>query len=215
VTTATILPGRGDAKRGPAPGETLASCKAAGCTHREHAAAARAHRRTTPPVPAVGTTRRLRALVYNGFSVADLAARAGLPAGTVRWLVAAGPDAVPASMAAKVADLYDALWSLDGACARAARDARLRGFVPPLAWDDDEPGDPWYTGHGIDDPEAVPAPDWRRSEDARAAGLTDAERVAELAEAVGMGLTLNQAARRLGVSGGVLSRIRGLVAVVA
>lgn len=211
--TTTILPGRCDRERGPAPGHTLASCAAAGCAHRECRRAARAHRRLTPPVPPAGTTRRLRALAYNGFSVPDLAGRLGLPAGSVRWLVTGSPSAVPAAVAAKVAALYDALWDLDGGCADTARAARAHGWCPPLGWDDDEPGDPWYSGHGIDDPDAAPAPGWRRNDER--ARLTDAERAAELAEAVRMGLSLNQAARRLGVSGGVLTRIRGLVAVVA
>jgi hypothetical protein len=201
--------------RGPATGLTLAACHAAGCAHRECAAAARAHRRTTPPVPAAGTTRRLRALAYNGFSVPDLAGRlgTGVTAGALRWIMTGRPSGVPSALAASVSALYDAVWHLWGGCTNAADAAAAAGWAPPMAWDDDMPGDPWYTGYGIDDPDAVPAPGWQRRPVRNR--LSDADKAAELAELVRHGMTLNRAAIRLGLSGDALTRVRGLVAVAS
>jgi hypothetical protein len=185
--TETILAGRPD--RGPAPHFSLTACRASGCDHLECRRAERAHERLSPPVPAAGTVRRLRALTWNGFSCPDLAARLGVPRRVVRRLLtgrAAIAGQVPADLAAAVSGLYDAVWALYGGCARAAEAARRRCWWPPLAWDDDRPGDPWYSGHGIDDPAAVPAPRWQRQ--LERARLTDGERVAELAELAAMGL---------------------------
>lgn len=197
---------------GPAPGLSLAQCFEAGCDHLDCHRAARAHERLSPPVPAAGTVRRLRALAWNGFSCPDLAARLDVEERAVRRLLT-GPGAsrgdVPAALAAAAAGLYDVLWDLYGGCPQAAEAARRRHWAPALAWDDDEPGGPWDDGHCIDDPAAIPAAGWQRRQE-RGWGA-DAERVAELADLTGMGLSLNQAAKRLRMSGAALTRVRGLV----
>ena len=185
---------------GPAPGLSLAECRAAGCGHLACHRAARAHERLTPPVPGAGTSRRLQALAYNGFSPADLAGRLGVPVrGVLRLQVGRNRD-VPAGLAAAVSALYDALWHLTGASPQTAAAARRRNWCPPLGWDDDSPGDDGYTGHGIDDPDAVPALGWQR----QLRRLSQDEQAAELVELVTFGLSVNQAAMRLGMSGNAL-----------
>jgi len=209
----TTRPGR---DRGPAEHLSLADCRASGCDHLECRRAERAHGRLTPPVPAAGTVRRLRALAWNGFSCPDLGGRLGVPPRVVRRLQV-GPHGasgqVSAELAAATSRLYDTLWALHGGCSRAADAARRHNWAPALAWDDDLPGDPWYSGHGIDDPAAVPAPGWQRH---RTRGcLTADEQAVELADLVRFGLSVNQAAIRLGISGDALTRVRDRLAVAS
>ena len=118
----------------------------------------RAHRL----VRAEGTSRRLQALAVLGWSRAEIAKRTGLDQHEV-----IGPNMrgdlryVRVSTARRVAVLFDEL-SLSGVrdqssgdfCGKTARDAIIRGWLPPLAWDEDAVG-----GVGcIDDPspEAIP-----------------------------------------------------------
>jgi hypothetical protein len=142
--------------------------------------------------------------MFNGFSPADLARRLDVPPRAVRRAMFQHPAEVTAALAAAVSGLYDRIWHLAGDSPRSAAAARRHGFVPPLAWDD------WPDDlHFIDDPAAFPAPGWRRRR------LTRDELAAELAELVGLGLSLNRAALRLGVSGAALQRIREQVSAVA
>lgn len=203
-------PGR---DRGPAEDLSLADCRASGCDHLECRRAERAHSRLTPPVPAAGSRRRLRALAWNGWSPAELARRLGEPARVVRRLQSGSPCDVPADVAARISWLYDLLWDVTGNSPRTAAAARRHSFAPALAWDDDQPGSEWDTGHCIDDPDAAPAPGWYRHP-VRSA-LDDAARAAELADLVRQGMTLNRAALRLGISGAALRRLRDLVAVAS
>lgn len=102
---------------------------------------------------ATGSHRRLQALVAIGWSKARIAAKLGiLPANFNTFMVA---DKCTAKRAVQVKELYDRLWNqpqtgTDGysraSSARARNYAAARGWVPPLAWDDD----------CIDDPTAVP-----------------------------------------------------------
>jgi hypothetical protein len=172
------------------PGPHLAGCPGSECA----------------PVPARGTARRLRALAYNGFSTADLAARLGVPYQVVRRLQYGQPPEVLAGRAASVSALSDAVWHLKGGSPGTAEDARRRGWCPPLAWDD-SPGDPYF----IDDPAASPAPDWQPNMQRRR--LTLDEQATEVSELVRWGLSFNQAALRLGISGAALTRVRDHMAV--
>lgn len=106
-------------------------------------------------VDASGTRRRIQALVALGWPQNELARRLSVHC---QWLSAA---LLQTRVAAKSADavraLYDQLWDavpeLDGIpafhAARARETAAQRGWVSPLAWDDDT----------IDDPTAVPVTD--------------------------------------------------------
>jgi transcriptional regulator with XRE-family HTH domain len=101
-------------------------------------------------VAAVGSRRRLRALVAIGWTQSALAERLGLTPANFGPLVHEQPNVTVARRRA-VRALYDELWSTppaDTAAARRARNlAQRHGWVPPMAWDDDT----------IDDPDAVPS----------------------------------------------------------
>ena len=105
-------------------------------------------------VDGTGTRRRMQALVALGWPVSELATRMERAKPNVTAIVNdAGP--VTASTARAVAALYDELWATtppqetpqERGAARKARDrAGRNGWVPPMAWSDDE----------IDDPNATP-----------------------------------------------------------
>jgi hypothetical protein len=184
---------------GPAPGLTLAQCRAAGCRHIECQRPPAAHERLGPSVPpAAGTARRLQALAFLGHSTPALAGRLAVAERVIRRIQRGKPAQVPADLAAAVSALYDALWDVRGGSHAAARMAARRGWCPPLAWDDDD-----EDGHGIDDPAAVPA-DWKPRR--RTSSL--AARVEDLAEVMADGYTLQQAAWRLGVPRGTVDTLR-------
>ena len=139
---------------------------------------------------AAGTRRRLQALVAIGWTRAQLARRLGLtPPRLGRLLHHDG--LVEAATAAAALALYDELWNHWPAGAAADRSrgyARARDWAVPMAWDDDQ----------IDDPDAGPAPGWRRSDRTtrRAADLA-----ADAAELITrQGYTRANAAARLGVT---------------
>ncbi|HMM96542.1 hypothetical protein [Phycicoccus sp.] len=95
-------------------------------------------------VPSIGTIRRIQALMAIGWRKSDLEA-AGVPASNLitrpdrEWVAATGWR--------RTRDVYDRL-SMTPGPSQVCRDrARARGYLPPLAWDDDT----------IDDPRAVPA----------------------------------------------------------
>lgn len=101
-------------------------------------------------VDATGTRRRLRALVAIGWTQTQLAERLGLTPNNF-WPLVHVQSNVTAARRRAVAELYDELWNklpADDALARKSRRyAQQHGWVPPLAWDDDQ----------IDDPAAEPA----------------------------------------------------------
>jgi len=106
-------------------------------------------------VPATGSRRRLQALTATGWTLPQLGDRlARTPSNLRRTMTASRVTAVTAT---EVARLYERLWNTppphasdaDRIAAQACRDdARRRGWLPPLAWDDidtdAEPGD-WST----------------------------------------------------------------------
>ncbi|QJW38673.1 hypothetical protein [Cellulosimicrobium protaetiae] len=107
---------------------------------------------------ATGTTRRVRALVAHGWSIAALADRTGIDRQVLDAAVNAIRPSVAVSTARAVRGAYDELWVApvpeSPGKTRALNRARSEGWPPPLAWDDDE----------IDDPAALPAPGWREDE---------------------------------------------------
>ena len=105
-------------------------------------------------VDGTGTHRRLQALVALGYSLAYLGRELETNNGNMLTLLERGQ--VTAQTARKVHALYNRLWSHPntatnwqnkGAATRARNYAAARGWVSPLAWDDDT----------IDDPTAQPA----------------------------------------------------------
>jgi lambda repressor-like predicted transcriptional regulator len=113
--------------------------------------------RTDPrsAVPAVGTQRRLQALVALGWPMAQLAQRVGVEANSLRRLISANPK-VLAVTARTVAALYEEMWNARPApvtrpqhvaVTKTVNLAQRRGWAVPAMWDDD----------AIDDPAARPA----------------------------------------------------------
>jgi len=99
-----------------------------------------------PPalVPAVGTARRLQALVAIGYSWRDLAAKLGISNRRVAELALAPEGRVHRTTVARVHTLFEELSGTPGTTRYAFVVAARHGFAPPLAWDD------------IDDPNAQP-----------------------------------------------------------
>lgn len=96
------------------------------------------------PMPALGSVRRLRALVAIGYQVNQLAAALGSHLSHVRLLLNGHTETVAARFARRIAETYDRLSMTPGTSERSRARAQRLGWAPPLAWDD------------IDDPAAVP-----------------------------------------------------------
>ncbi|UTT40227.1 hypothetical protein NMP99_02920 [Glutamicibacter mishrai] len=103
------------------------------------------------PIDATGTRRRLQGLVTLGWSVSNLGVRLGVTPSNMHVLLKR--DLVTVTTARKVRDLYDVLWDKQNpatsgqdlsAATRARNYARFHGWLPPMAWDDDQIDDPGY-----------------------------------------------------------------------
>jgi hypothetical protein len=98
-------------------------------------------------VPAVGTHRRLQALLALGHTYATIAAAAGVP-NEIRpnWhqgsVLAATHDAVCRA--------YEVLSMVPGQNAHTRSFSATRGYAPPLAWDDEDLDDPYAQPQGVD-----------------------------------------------------------------
>lgn len=108
--------------------------------------AARAYLQGPNRIDATGTVRRLRALAVIGWDVYTLADRLSWDWHRVSRIRTGAQQMVLRDTARAIAAIYDELAARRGPSARAALDARQRGWQPPLAWDDDT----------IDDPTAEP-----------------------------------------------------------
>lgn len=97
-------------------------------------------------VSAIGTLRRLQALMCMGWSIEIIAERSGCRRSTLDR-VRNGQKVVRASTAARVAKVYDELSMTRGPSKRTAATAQRRHWVPPLGWDDDEIDDPAAQHH--------------------------------------------------------------------
>lgn len=176
----------GDGPRGMAPSKRIrpeTECKLLAVTSALLADGAR--------VDGTGVRRRLRALVAIGWSQSELARRLGMGGPTNFTPLISGGRKVLVSTARAVGELYEQLWATPPkaddhrsriSASRAKRLAATRGWVPPLAWDDDT----------IDDPDASPdlgEPDGRRALD-----------LGEVAHLRAGGCSDEEIARRLGVA---------------
>jgi plasmid maintenance system antidote protein VapI len=149
-------------------------------------------------IDGTGTRRRIQALVTIGWSQAKLAERIGRTPGSFGNLI--GDRPVTAASARLIRDLYDQLWNQAPpedhhrdkiAASRARHYAALRGWPPPMAWDDDE----------IDDPAATPD---------LGARTPRIQALAENAEELitRFGCTPEAAAQRLGVQADYVQKLR-------
>ncbi|AVI03694.1 helix-turn-helix DNA binding protein [Gordonia phage Confidence] len=99
-------------------------------------------------VPALGTTRRLQALVANGYSQRDLCRRLGWAWDTnATDLFLGRAQQVTAGRARAVAALFVELQMVPGTDVRARNRARAKGWLLPLDWDEDTIDDPNHTPH--------------------------------------------------------------------
>lgn len=94
-------------------------------------------------VPALGSRRRLEALMWNGWSASRLAHALGVEPTNLFYF--RGSKTVTRATHDAVAALFDELWNVDPpeathrekiSVARTRRLARERRFAPPAAWDD-------------------------------------------------------------------------------
>jgi hypothetical protein len=109
-------------------------------------------------MPAIGTQRRIQALVAIGWRLEDIAAAAGHKrTHETMASVLYRQTRVRAQTAARLAQVYDRLSGKPGPSSRVRVNARKRGWSPPLAWE----------GINIDDPDAQP---WRPEQQARRVG---------------------------------------------
>lgn len=90
-------------------------------------------------VPAIGAHRRLQALAFMGWTIQQVEERMGAGVTMTSWILR--HDRITAELHQRVVAVYDDLWDQtppDGyGNRRAAARARSRGWVGPLAWDDD------------------------------------------------------------------------------
>lgn len=107
--------------------------------HHRHVAAHRL-------VPALGTRRRLQALVAFGYLRRQLAERLGMDPSNLGRLFREDTTHVVALTARNIAALFEQLSAQPGPSERARNEGARRGWAVPMAWDDD----------AIDDPTATP-----------------------------------------------------------
>lgn len=111
---------------------------------------------TVPPVQrrngyvdATGSMRRLQALSVLGYTTRDIAARLGhMDPQTYIYIANGRTRTIRRRTKQAIADLYDELWSVPGTSARSTIIAIRKGWVPPMAWDDDTIDDPAAEPHG-------------------------------------------------------------------
>ena len=148
---------------------------------------------------AIGTQRRLQALMTGCWSLQAIARAEGLRAPQLARALE-NPAVITPKLAADVSAAYDRLWNaepprrteVERQLADAAGDAaRIRGWVPPLAWDDDQ----------IDKLSAEPEPGWERRSRTNMRS-TDLAEDAEFVRSAGgyEGASLDVIAGRLGIS---------------
>jgi hypothetical protein len=110
---------------------------------------------------AAGTQRRLQALMARCWSLQTIAHAEGLRAPQLARALE-NPAVITPKLAADVSAAYDRLWNIEpprrtqserDVADAAGEAARIQGWAPPLAWDDDQ----------IDKPRAEPEPGWERS----------------------------------------------------
>lgn len=107
----------------------------------------------TRTIPAIGTWRRIEALMCLGWSQAAIAERTGIWQPNLSKMLRTRNDRIRRSIADRIAEAYDDL-SMSvpegGRSAFVRGIARKRGYAPPLAWDDatiDDPDAEPNTGH--------------------------------------------------------------------
>lgn len=98
-------------------------------------------------VPAFAAVRRMEALQWMGWRYSDIEQAGRAATGDPAWCnMLREPNQISASRHRSMCAAFDVLSGKRGGSRRTSAIARNRGFLPPLAWDDDT----------IDDPTATP-----------------------------------------------------------
>lgn len=169
------------------------------------------------PVGVTGSTRRVQALVYAGWSQQRLAARLGVTPPNFTAL-AHGRGQVTLATARAVTALFEELWDTPPPIAtrweqagvtRARAYATARGWAPVMVWDEDTIDDPTAAPATGDLPDDVdPVAVLRRAHGDRTVDLTRAERLALIRDLNGAGLNDRQIGDRTGLNPDVVARDR-------
>ncbi len=131
-------------------------------------------------VPALGSIRRVRALVAAGHGVEQIAAECGIEQTTVSYLLGGRLDTIRATTHQAVDEAFERLALVVGNSARSRRRAAAARWAPPLAWDDpDDPDEQPQYGKRTPRPAAI---------------------VEDTAELVGQGWSREAIAQRLGLT---------------
>lgn len=161
-------------------------------------------------VPAVGTTRRVQALMAIGWRKPDLAT-AGIPSAQ---LVTRARSHVTAATWRQVGEVYDRLSMTPGPSASARERATRRGYAPPLAWDEDALDDPRATpqfgrpGDDTVDPVAVASVATGQGGKPSHVTLNSDERLAATRDLTSRGASVHDIAGTLGVCDRTVTRWR-------
>lgn len=170
-----------------------------------------AHLRSPSWVPAIGTRRRLQALLVQGWSQYDLAVRLGRKRQSgLSGLVWTDHPFVEAELAQRVHALYEQLADHPGPSKVTRNRALARGWLGPLWWDDDTIDDPSYQPSTLDtsdpddiDPVAVELAITGRP---LPRPLTRTERRAAIVALTRRALSANEIAERLAVTDRTVTR---------
>lgn len=158
-------------------------------TNKRHAAAilaipiGPAPARPLKTTDATGTTRRIRALVWMGYSLVSLSRRLAMTEDRLSSIARGVVEVVRITEAQTIAKLYRELCHTPGPSKRAAQDARKKGWHGPLAWDD------------IDDINCQPETEGTVTVERRPKVHVDVQQVARL---TAIGQTAEQIAQELG-----------------
>lgn len=135
---------------------------------------------------ATGSRRRLQALLAIGYDNRTQAREAGYTENSV-WRIQSGAQSIiEAAAARRIEEAFNRLQMTSGPSGRAVNRAKMLGYPPPLAWDEDD----------IDDPNAMP--------DARVNVYASARRLQALCR---MGFAQKYLAERLSLTPDVISEI--------
>jgi hypothetical protein len=140
-------------------------------THRTVDAILSAREPRSGFVPSVGAMRRMQALACLGWGVGSLSAHSGVSAATLEDVRKGNAPRARAATVAIIAQMYEELSMTPGPSERAAREARAKGWAPPLLWDDEWLDDP--NGRPEDNTPAPGRVDLPRLLEAIAKGTTD------------------------------------------
>ncbi|MCX5202426.1 hypothetical protein OG897_13335 [Streptomyces sp. NBC_00237] len=136
-------------------------------------------------VPALGTTRRLRALLALGHKLGDVAAASSVELSTASYLLNGRVATIHHGLAQRIDNGYRALCTSRGNSTRSLNRAQREGWAPPAAWDD------------IDDPASAPDTGTKSSPSARELSRL---RHAEIAHLAAYGIPEHEIAARLGMA---------------